>query len=315
MINQIRTQYREIRRQVFEQATMPAEVNSQRHSENKARFRAAAEQLSNNASLDHWASNSSEAKTGLWNHLWIKNRYAGIRAQIATNEIAQIKHLFDDYSWFSDPRWDLRSKGFQVISAGEFARNFLDRTGPFTNLQTIGNVPKLKKIISIARLYDQYFSQHPQAPAIEFLNHSIELEDVWAIHAGLMDIDYKGDLTALHFMMDAGFQVIKPDVVISRLLLDWGWLRYAKPDLPNDLTRDDLLGKGKYGTRYMYMKPLIYKPIIDLAREIVSGIDPQSLIDDIGWVTSNPMREFDIFIVKSGQLPEKEFGIERRLYS
>ena len=58
----------------------------------------------------------------------------------------------------------------------------------------------------------------------------------------------------------------------------------------------------------------MYKPVIDLARGIVSDLDVGTLVADIGWATNNPMREFDIFVVKAGQLPEREFGVERRLY-
>ena len=58
----------------------------------------------------------------------------------------------------------------------------------------------------------------------------------------------------------------------------------------------------------------MYKPIIEVALEIVSITKQQELKKDIGWVTCNPIREFDIFIVKYGQKPEKEFGVERTLY-
>ena len=114
-------------------------------------------------------------------------------------------------------------------------------------------------------------------------------------------------------MMDVGFQVIKPDLVVSRLFLDWGWLHFAIPSLPADMAREDLLGEGHYGTKFLYTKAALYKPIINLVREIVRGINVDVLASDIGWATSNPIREFDIFIVKAGQLPEREYGTERRL--
>ncbi|MFM8340918.1 MAG: hypothetical protein ACKN9F_01730, partial [Methylomonas sp.] len=121
-------------------------------------------------------------------------------------------------------------------------------------------------------------------------------------------------LTVLHFMMDIGFQVIKPDIVISRLFLDWGWLHNEITKLPNDLSFDDLQGRGKYGQRFKYTREKMYKPAINLARKIVLNTKKEDLKNDIGWVTDNPIREFDIFLVKYGQQPEKEFGIERTLY-
>ena len=111
-----------------------------------------------------------------------------------------------------------------------------------------------------------------------------------------------------------GFEVIKPDIVITRLFLAWGWLHLVVPRLPPDLSADDLKGKGKYGSRFMYMKPVLYKPVIDLARAIVKATSRNDLIADIGWATDNPLREFDMFVVKYGQKPEEDFGVVRTLY-
>jgi hypothetical protein len=313
MIEEMRAKYREVRRQVYEQATMPAAANERRHIENKSRFQNAVTTLCNRANLAHWNATPA-ARLALWNHLWTKNRYAGIRAQIATTEIAQLTPLFDDYSWFCEAGWDIESKGHTVQAAGVLARSFLERTGQFAAIQTIGNVPKLKKIVTVARSFKRYFDEHPDAAAIDFVTRGLRSDDIWALHDQLMETGYTADLTALHFMMDAGFQVIKPDIVISRLFLDWGWLHYAIPLLPADVTRADLAGQGNYGTRYLYTKPILYKPVINLAREIVRELEVGALIADIGWATTNPIREFDIFLVKAGQLPEREFGIERRLY-
>jgi hypothetical protein len=315
MIDEIRAKYRNIRRQVYEQATLPVVANETQHAENQSRIREGVETVCNRANLAHWSAATDDARRALWNHLWTKNRYAGIRAQIATTEITQLTPLFDDYNWFCDPGWDIESKGHTIHSAGSLARNFLERTGPFATIQTIGNIPKLKKIVAVARHFKRFFDEHPNAAAIDFVTRNLKPDDTWAVHDQLMEAGYTADLTALHFMMDVGFQVIKPDIVISRLFLDWGWLHYALPALPADITRADLSGKGNYSTRYLYTKPIIYKPVINLAREIVRGIERQELVADIGWATINPIREFDIFVVKSGQLPEIKFGIERRLYS
>ncbi len=80
-----------------------------------------------------------------------------------------------------------------------------------------------------------------------------------------------------------------------------------------DLTLADLEGQGQYRGRYHYTHPRVYRPIIDLSREIVAGLNPNDLRNDIGWVTGNPLREFDFFLVKSGQMPEPQAGLERRL--
>lgn len=314
MIDEMRTKYRQVRREVYERATKPVVASDRCHTDNQLRLQERVEAVCNRANLSHWSAATNEARHALWNHLWTKNRYAGIRAQIATNEIAQLTALFDNYSWFCEPGWNIESKGHTVQSAGVLARSFLERTGQFANIQTVGNIPKLQKIVSVARRFKRYFDDYPNAAAIDFVTRSLRSDDTWAVHDQLMESGYTADLTALHFMMDTGFQVIKPDVVISRLFLDWGWLHHAIPSLPDDVTRADLLGKGEFGTRYLYTKPTIYKPVINLARTIVQGVEAGDLTADIGWVTTNPIREFDIFVVKAGQLPEKEYGIERRLY-
>ena len=293
---------------------MPFIDSNHRHLENKLRFQNRVVEICSQANLANWCSATSEVRHALRHHLRTKNRYAGIRAQIATTEITQLTPLFDNYSWFCDPGWDIESKGYKIQSAGALSCSFLQRTGQFVNVQTIGNIPKLKKIVNVARSFKRYFDEHPNAPAFDFVTQNLSQDDTWAVHDQLLAGGYKADLTALHFMMDAGFQVIKPDLVISRLFLHWGWLHQAISSIPADLKREDLEGKGKYASRFLYTKPIIYKPIINLAQDIVQGINENERVADIGWATTNPIREFDIFVVKAGQLPEKEFGIERRLY-
>lgn len=314
MLEAMRTRYREVRREVYHEATRPASADVQQHERNRERFRVEVLALCDRANLMHYDNAMGAARRALWHHLWTKNRYAGIRAQTARTEIDDISVLFDNYAFFLDPGWNIESKGYEIQAAGPLARDFLDRTGAFAGRQTIGNVPKLKKLILVARQFNEYFEEHQNASAISFVTRDLPQDNVWDVQQQLLAIGYKGDLTALHFMMDAGFQVIKPDLVLSRLFLDWGWLRFAIPTLPADITRDDLIGRGNYGTKYLYFKPRIYRPIINLARIIVQELDTNLLEADIGWVTNNPIREFDIFLVKAGQMPEEEFGIERRLY-
>jgi len=315
MLDAIRRSYREVRREVYERATRPSSGDSALHVRNQQCLRAQVEGVCAAATLTPYRSESPTARTALWHHLWSKNRYAGIRSQTATNEISDLTPLFDNYSWFSDRGWDFESHGHRVINAGAHAADFLARSGPFLGLRAVGNVPKLRKIVNVGRQYMKYFDDHRNAHALAFVTDDLEQIHVWAIHQRLLALGYTADLTALHFMMDIGFQVIKPDLVISRLFLDWGWLKYAIPDLPVDLTRLDLIGRGRYGTRFLYTKPRVYRPVIDLAREIVAGIDQADLTADIGWCTVNPLREFDLFVVKAGQLPEQGWGIESRLYS
>ena len=286
-----------------------------RHRKNIETLKKMVEKLCDEADLKKYRGTDGDIATAIWHHLWTKNRYARIRSQIATREITDIESMFDDYEMFSSEDWDIEASGYKVITCGNRVRDFLDRSGAFSNKQTIGNPQKLVKIVSVARLLTDFLrNKSADTPVLDFIRNGYSDDDVWAIHRHLMEMGYRGDLTALHFMMDLGFQVIKPDIVISRIFLDWGWLHKKVPGLPNNLSFEDLQGKGKHGQRFKYTSEKIYKPIIDLAREIVSRTKQKDLEKDIGWVTDNPIREFDIFLVKYGQRPEKDSGIERTLY-
>ena len=104
---------------------MPVIPSDHRHLENKLRFQNRVVEICSQANLANWCSATSEVRHALWHHLWTKNRYAGIRAQIATTEITQLTPLFDNYSWFCDPGWDIESKGYKIQSAGALAYSFL----------------------------------------------------------------------------------------------------------------------------------------------------------------------------------------------
>jgi len=307
--------YRKIRKDVYEEATRPLSNDPDMHRQNKEKLRQSIDRICSNADLKKYAGTDKSVAKASWHHLWTKIRYAGIRAKTATNEIADIEPIFDDYERFCDKGWDIEAQGQKLIRAGSQVHDFLNRTGDFKNKQTIGNIPKLVKIVSLARHFTEFLSKkEANVPVLHFVTGGCCIDDIWSIHKHLMEIGYRGDLTALHFMMDIGFQVIKPDIVISKIFLDLGWLHKINRELPNDLTFSDLQGKGKYGQRYVYTKENMYKPTIELARQIVSSTSQEDLRDDIGWVTKNPIREFDIFLVKYGQKPEREFGIERTLY-
>lgn len=315
-IDRMIERYRRVRIDVYERGTLPASGDASLHQSNKATLRSRVQQICSEADLSCYSGTTEDRATmrAIWKHLWTKNRYAGIKAQIATTEIGDIESVFDDYAVFTNADWDIEARGHQLVSAGAAVNDFLNRQGVFQNKQTIGNLPKLKKIVKIARALNSYAIDNPRGPALSFVTDGNTTSDVWEVHEHLTNIGYTGALTALHFMMDMGFQVVKPDIVISKEFLAWGWLQKAIPELPPGMSKQDLHGTGNYGNRYNYTHARVYKPIIDLSRRVVSRLKSADLESDIGWVTSNPLREFDLFLVKYGQKPEKEMGIERTLF-
>lgn len=314
-IQEMSLKYREIRQLVFNEATMPPFSNNEIHISNQLKLKNKVLGICKQANLSLYNGNDDLTAKRIWHHLWTKNRYAGIKAQIASTEIADIQSIFDEYEIFSNFNWDIQISGHNLISAGKEVHDFLNRNGQFTNKQTIGNLPKLQKIILIARLLKKFREKYPNEQIIKFITAGNNYENVWEIHTNLLEIGYTGDLTALHLMMDLGFQVMKPDIVISTLFLDLGWLHSAIPELPKNILKADLQGKGDYGNRYLYTKPEMYKPVINLARKISSATLREDLMRDIGWVTDNPLREFDLFMVKYGQVPEHEWGITKTLFN
>lgn len=298
--------YRQVRKDVFEKATCPDKGSRAEHESNKSLFRAHVEKFCLTADLNLYQGTDEKTAATLWRHMWTKIRYSGFKSVTATKEIKHIAPHFDDYRFFCRPDWEPET--------GDYYRNFLEKKGLFDGLATVANRSKLKKTVALARSFADFMSgKHPSRPCLHFLTGGHTHDDPWAVHQRLQSIGYRGHLTALHLMMELGFNVIKPDIVISSLFLEWGWLHEVIPDLPKDLEVADLHGKGQHGGKWRYDKPQMYKPAIDLARRIARATMQQDLIDDIGWATNNPLREFDVFVVKFGQIPEPQLGIIRTL--
>jgi hypothetical protein len=306
--------YRDIRKLVWNEATYA--TNSKQHDDNKSCLKNNICKLCKASDLSKFEGNSDNTKKLVWHHLWTKIRYAGIKADIASKEIEDISSIFDNYEEFSMQEWDIKiewnekSKKHTLIQGGDCINSFLNRNGIFYGKQTVGNLVKLNKTVSLARAYAAHIRNKKP---LDFVTSGLGVDRIWPIHNHLQEIGYTSNLTALHFMMDLGFQVIKPDIVISRLFLTLGWLHDIIPNLPQDLTVDDLVGKGKYKSKYQYTKPIVYMPVIDLARKIIGCTRESDLQGDIGWSTNNPIREFDIFMVKFGQEPEKHWGLTKNL--
>lgn len=308
LLQSMADQYREIRKEVFQKATWAAEGSVQH--QNRMTLAGRVVGLCTGADLDVYRGTDRAAQQAVWDQVWIKIRYAGIAATLASQEVAAIAPMFSRWENFAHPGWDIELDGWTVVKAGDKVRHFLDRTGPFENRMTIGNVHKLRRTVGLARAYGEHLARG-KAP-LAFLTGDRPASDVWGVHAHLQSIDYRKDITALHLMSDLGFDVIKPDIVITKLFYALGWLD-AIVDLPKDFSARELVGKGNHGSKYLYTGPAMYRPIIDLARALAGTAARADLAADIGWVTNNPMREFDIFMVKFGQMPEPTWGITRNL--
>lgn len=319
LLDDMANTYRDVRRRVFEEATLPANGDLETHRRNQKTLRERMTSICQAANLKNYGFGSSNAVArqyadAIWKQLWTKIRYAGIKAQTATTEIAHIEFYFDDFDNFVSSAWDIESRAHELLGGGRMVRSFLNRSGPFKDKQTIGNLPKLKRTVDVARRFAN--AVEAGKPPIDLILGGLAPEQVWEIHQRLIrEVGYGGPLTALHFMMELGLNVVKPDIVLTKLMIHWGWLQSYFDDVPNDVSEASIRGTGrKYGGRYQYNKRFMYGRVIDLAREILKRVSQKEMKEDIGWVTNNPIREFDLFLVKFGQKPEREFGIERTLF-
>ncbi len=302
--------YREIRKRVFNEATRPTQDSEMVHNENKNLLKNTILDVCSKANLDNFRGNDEETIKLLWSLMWSKIFYSNRKAGVMTPFINNLKDYFDNHINFIDPGWDSEKS--------DLFKDYMSNSGIFKNRKTYKDRKRITKIVNIARQLYHHIQERPD-DVFSFVTGN--KEDVWEIHKHLLRIGFRRDLTALHFMMDIGFPVMKPDIVISSLFLSLGWLHEIIPNLPKDLTPHDLRGKShsreksKYGSKYVYTNPKMYKPIIDLARKLAENVTETDLRADIRWVSTNPLREFDFFMVKFGQKPEPKMGVVRQLFS
>lgn len=308
--------YREIRKRVWQEATKTANTARIEHHHNQSLYKEFVLELCSKCNLDNHLGTDQQAAQRLWHIMWTVIRYAGIKSNTATNEIRTIKHVFDDYTNFLSSEWDIDTNGHELIAAGKQAMDFKCRRGLFQDCLTVSNWPKNARTVKLARALNRFMqTKSPSTPVIDFITGGQDKRDVWGVLDHLQEINYRAEITGTHLMMDLGFEVIKPDIILSRLFLSLGWTHEVIPSLPKDISLLDLEGLGKYGSKYKYTKRSMFQPVIELARQITSQISPQELKIDIGWVSNNPMREFDFFMVKYGQQPEPSRGIVRTLFN
>ncbi len=310
--------YREIRRRVWADATRSPSTSAADHRANQSFFRTAVTTICDRARLDRYVGNDDAAAQLLWHELWTKIRYAGIRAQIASDEIASLEQnpgSFDDFRRFVSAEWtvsgSVRGMDYDPATTGRTARAFLEKTGMYEGRALVANVSKLKKTVAVARALASFRRTHPEAPVLEFVTG--RHNDPWLVAEHLDSTGYSGGLTGLHLLMDLGFPFVKPDIVLTSLLLKWGWLHKADSTLPKQLQQADLQGRGALGSRFVYTHPRMYRVAIDIARQVADAVSVNDLRRDIGWCTKNPLRELDLFFVKAGQRPERQFGVASQI--
>ena len=331
--------YRQIRKAVYREATKAPSIDPSTHSENQQIFRDFVTELCSDAKLAPYMTNTADARQRLWWHIWTKIRYAGIRAEGASNEIKNTKDIFNNYDLFTGTDWkiefkrraneeelnNLSVKSINLHLCGKLAREYFEQAGAFEGMSYYRNIPKIKRTINLAGRFSDFARTNPNAFVIDFLSGGIDPKHIWRIHRYITkNKSYLSNITALHLMMDLGYEVMKPDRVIARAFFQLGWLQQVV-ELPPGISEAQIVpggsdedpeateDDGRSSGTFHYIHPNISRPIVDLSRLLAARIRQDDLKADIGWCTDNKLREFDIFMVKYGQEPEPKLGLHRNL--
>ena len=182
---------------------------------------------------------------------------------------------------------------------------------------------KIDKYVRIARKFKKLIEEegieYPLKYFVGDLQDNFRIIDdshLWDIHKRFEE--FLGKITALHLMMELGFWVIKPDIVMTKL--------FHQGEFLSNLNKDQILDKND---NYKYTNKTVYKEMINVGRKIANEIekefkskiklkspaekDPGPRDKLIRLAKNNIIRALDLFLVKFGQEPDPKCGITRNL--
>jgi hypothetical protein len=290
--------FERIRAAVLQEATRPSPYDAKQHAENQAKFTRKLDDLCKNAHL-----RADMTADDLWWQVWRMIRYAGFRAAFVTGEIGPLTPFFKDFRALTGPEWRFDPTGIGLkldaqrqLAHGEAVREFLNRTGRFAGISYNYNRSprKLHTILKAAAAF-QAFPPGAQALAALFGDDYDKPGDGAFCLAHERLAKLVGFTTALHVMMDIGFNCVKPDIWLVRLMCRLGWIEDTLPAA----STETVIEKN-------YQKPRIAVAVIKCARRIAEAMH--------AWHPEAPLREFDFVMVKYGQKPG-ECGIVRSLHN
>lgn len=279
--------FERIRAAVFLEGTRPSPYDAAKHAANQAKFTGELRCLCEAARL-----RPDMTANDLWGQVWRAIRYAGfVATYVSEHDIPSLEPLLDDFRVLSGPEWHYDPERKQH---GTAVRDFLSKTGRFAGRKYNKNERKLRRMLAVASVFQSFPVGVRPLVALFGEGYDAPGDDVfWQAHAHLEKL--VGFTTALHVMMDVGFNCVKPDIWLVRLMCRLGWIEDVLPrSAPEQLIR------RRYGTRPVAVS------VITRARKIASVIH--------AWNPDAPLREFDLVMVKYGQV-KGEMGIERSLHN
>ena len=276
--------FERIRAAVLQEATRPSPDDAQRHAANKEEFKAKLQEICTKAHL-----RADLTADDLWRHVWTKIRYAGFKASYVGPEIERLGPFLSEFRVLTGPVWRFDPTG---KAHGKAVREFLEKSGRFEGIRYNKNASKLRKILLAAEVFRALPSGTPALAALFGDDYDEPGDEVlWRAHSRLAKL--VGYTTALHVMMDIGFNCVKPDIWLVRLMCRLGWIE----DTLRAASTDAEIRKS-------YQAPAVARAVITCARQIAGAMT--------AWHPEAPLREFDLIMVKYGQRRlHAEFPVER----
>lgn len=163
--------------------------------------------------IDKWRHYSEifKADDDFFNLLLSVTFYSGFKAKTVDNYLENIKHILGNYKEVKDYTFD---KVERILGSKDIIAH------PGKICCTILNARKFHSIINKCGSFLKYLNQ---------FNYKNDDDELFALCARLNeDFYYLGSVTAYHFLMDIGANVIKPDRQVIALLNRLGILRKKK---------------------------------------------------------------------------------------
>jgi hypothetical protein len=300
--------YKLIRDAVWEKATLPANNNFDEKRKNQELFKAKLIELSQPI--------EPISPTIFFQEYWKHHRWAGIKAQTGSRDVAIHKELgfFNNYESLSSNAWDFPDKieWGNLQGWGTEAQAYLSKQKSSSIGKYVANPHKLKKTIKVARELQKAIKLYGETDFLRGLlsedfyeakdkilrsgdsNFALDYIKSWVCNLNKI-AGGNSSITYLHLLMDLQFQTIKPDIVVTDIFYRLGWISDVIPD--QNLIRKDI---GK-----IYDKPKTYWKVIQVGIELARQHSP--------IIAQNSVREVDFFTVKYGQEPEPAVGVVRNL--
>ena len=247
--------------------------DAKRHTKNQTEFTEMLERICKRAHL-----RADMTADELWKDVWTKIRYAGFKASYASAEIQRLTPFFADFRALTGLEWRFDPNG---NGHGKAVREFLSKSGRFEGISLNKNAQKLRKTLLAAAAFRRFPAGTPVLAAL--FGHDYNKPDdaaLWQAHSRLAKL--VGYTTALHVMMDIGFNCVKPDIWLVRLMCLLGWIEDTLPAASTDSA-----------IRKNYQKPAVARAVITCARQIAGVMT--------AWYPEAPLREFDLVMVQYGQ--------------